>query len=71
MYRYLCVALLGCLLAGCAQEEDPRNRPGFVDTSDPSKVMETMKPLETGPGSANPGGASTSLGAGAPPNTGS
>lgn len=33
----LLVAAFGC------GKEDPRDRPGFVDTSDPSKVMETMK----------------------------
>ncbi len=42
-----CVILLiaGGLLAGigCAKQEDPRDRPGFIDTSDPSKVRDTMK----------------------------
>jgi uncharacterized lipoprotein len=31
-----------CLLAGCNAQEDPTKRPGFVDTSDPSKAMSTM-----------------------------
>jgi hypothetical protein len=40
---------------GCAQEEDPSKKPGFVDTSDPSKTMSTMTPPPGSPGA--PGGA--------------
>jgi hypothetical protein len=46
------VALLtaGLLLAslGCTKKEDPRERPGFIDTSDPSKVKQTMTPPPKG-----------------------
>lgn len=38
----LCALGLPCLLAGCNTAEDPSKRPGFVDTSDPSKTMTTM-----------------------------
>jgi len=52
-----CVPLLlaGALLtgAGCEKKDDPRNRPDFVDTSDPSKVSQTMKaPPKGGKGGA-------------------
>lgn len=46
--------------AGCEKKEDPRARPGFVDTSDPGKVGATMTP----PPKAAKGG---SAGAGAGP----
>jgi hypothetical protein len=44
----VCGTLLiaGLLLTGVGcGKEDPRNRPGFVDTSDPSKVNATMTPI--------------------------
>jgi hypothetical protein len=45
MKLYGTLLIAGVLLsgAGCGKE-DPRNRPGFVDTSDPSKVKGTMTP---------------------------
>jgi hypothetical protein len=61
---YLIVAALVFPL-GCAREPDPRERPDFVDTSDPSKVLDTMKPP---PGQ---GGGGASAGAGPPPSAGS
>jgi hypothetical protein len=43
-----CFSLLfaGMLLAGlgCDKTPDPRDRPGFIDTSDPGKVAGTMTP---------------------------
>lgn len=59
-----CIPLLALAVfigaIGC-KKEDPRDRPGFVDTSDPSKVMSTMTPVPKS-------GASTSLGGkGGPP----
>jgi len=43
-----CFAALaaGILLVGvgCEKTPDPRERPGFIDTSDPSKVAGTMTP---------------------------
>ncbi|MBI1900153.1 MAG: hypothetical protein HYS13_03425 [Planctomycetia bacterium] len=50
-------ALLGLLcLVGCAAEEgeDPTKRSGFVDTSDPSKVPQTMTPLDAAGGPSTP-----------------
>lgn len=49
----------GLFLVGCTKKEDPRDRPGFVDTSDPSTVTKTMTPLpkSKGTGGMNPGGA--------------
>ena len=46
MKKYGILLVAGIFLAsvGCGKE-DPRKRPGFVDTSDPSKVKETMTPL--------------------------
>jgi hypothetical protein len=29
---------------GCEEKKDPRERPGFIDTSDPSSVGKTMIP---------------------------
>lgn len=47
-----CLTLLvsGVLLAGvgCGKKEDPRERPGFIDTSDPGKVNQTMIPPPKG-----------------------
>jgi len=48
------------LAAGCKKDEDPRNRPDFVDTSDPSKLKMPGTPK------AKAGGA-FGAGAGAPP----
>jgi len=56
----LLVAGAVCLAAGCKKDEDPRNRPDFVDTSDPSKVKLAM------PAKAKAGNAGAA-GAGAPP----
>jgi hypothetical protein len=44
--------LLGSLfLSGCGEKQpDPREEPGFVDTSDPSKVMELPKDPRKQPG---------------------
>ena len=58
----LLVASAFLLTVGCSNKEDPRDRPGFVDTSDPSKVMKTMAPIPKGKG---PGAGAA--GAGAPP----
>jgi hypothetical protein len=72
MKKCLSLLLLAGFVAalGCAKEPDPRSRPDFVDTSDPSKVMETMKqpPNQPKPGG---GGGGMGAGAGAPPGTGS
>ena len=42
-----CLSLLfGFVLlvgSGCEQKKDPRERPDFIDTSDPSSVGKTMK----------------------------
>jgi len=46
-----CVTLLTCaaLLAGAGcSKPDPRDRPGFIDTSDPGKVGQTMTPPPKG-----------------------
>lgn len=45
MSRFAPLLVAGALLAGvgCEKKEDPRNRPDFIDTSDPSKVSQTMK----------------------------
>lgn len=48
----LALCALSLLSIGCVKEEDPRDRPGFVDTSDPSKVGATMTPP---PGPSGPG----------------
>jgi hypothetical protein len=58
----LLVAGAVLLAVGCSKKEDPRDRPGFVDTSDPSKVPGTMGPGPKGKSS----GAAGSAGAGAP-----
>ena len=52
--------------AGCEQKKDPRERPDFIDTSDPSSVGKTMVPPPSksgkdatslgGKGSKMPGG---------------
>lgn len=53
--RTLCLAAVATLvMAGCAKKEDPRQRPGFVDTSDPSKVAGTMTPPPKGGGGGGP-----------------
>lgn len=49
------------LTVGCQGKKDPRDRPGFVDTSDPGKVKGTMTPV---PKKGPSGG---SAGAGPPP----
>ena len=47
------LALSGICLTGCGEKKpDPRTQPGFVDTTDPSKV--TMPALPQ-PGSGAPG----------------
>jgi hypothetical protein len=51
-------SLLACLVIGCEKKEDPRQRPGFIDTSDPSRIKETMIAPPQGPGSS-PGGKAT------------
>ena len=43
------------LAAGCEKKVDPRDRPGFVDTSDPGKAMGTMTPTPKA-GNSGPGG---------------
>lgn len=58
----LLVASAFLLTVGCKKKDDPRDRPGFIDTSDPSKITETMVPAPKGKG-PGPGAA----GAGAPP----
>jgi len=43
--------VLGGLLTGvgCSKKEDPRDRPGFIDTStEPGKVNQMMTPLPKG-----------------------
>lgn len=51
MRSLLCLAgLLGLTAAGCEKKQDPHDRPGFIDTSDPSKVGATMIPPPKGPG---------------------
>ena len=54
----LILATAVALAAGC-KKEDPRDRPGFVDTSDPGKVSGTMIPppksANVGPGGVGPG----------------
>jgi len=49
MKRYLTLLATGMLVVsfGCgkATPTDPRDRPGFIDTSDPSKVPGTMGPM--------------------------
>lgn len=63
------VSLVLCLV-GCTTEEDPTKRPDFVDTSDPSTVLDTMKPPPgkgADPTKLGPGpGAGTGPGPGAP-----
>jgi hypothetical protein len=51
----LCLAA-ACLGCGSSQTEDPTKREGFVDTSDPSKVIGTMKQLEKPKSSTDLGG---------------
>lgn len=53
---YLSVAAL-MFLAGCEKKEDPRERPGFVDTSDPTKVGGTMTPPPKDKKGGSPGSA--------------
>lgn len=50
MNRSTTLLALGMVLTavGCNHKPDPRSRPGFVDTSDPSKVMQTMTAPPTG-----------------------
>ncbi len=50
-------SLLACLVIGCEKKEDPRQRPGFIDTSDPSRIKETMIAPPQGPGSPPAGKA--------------
>ncbi len=60
--RILMVLILLCFplsFAGCGQSRpDPRERPDFVDTSDPSAVGDpapaTGAPSETAPGAPTP-----------------
>lgn len=49
------------IAVGCTGKQDPRDRPGFVDTSDPSKVKGTMTPPPKGKGSG-PGMAGAGAG---------
>jgi len=45
------LALGGFMLAvGCSDKPDPRSRPGFVDTSDPSKLKMDKLPKSKGGG---------------------
>jgi hypothetical protein len=53
------------LAAGCKKkDDDPRNRPDFVDTSDPSKLKMPGPPKAKGGGA---GAAGAGAGAGAAP----
>ena len=45
MKKYLALLIVGVFMAGFGCEKpppDPRERPGFIDTSDPTKVPATM-----------------------------
>lgn len=67
--------LLGLFVVatGCGKKEDPRDRPNFVDTSDPSKVLGTMNTPKAksstalGGGPSGPGGAGAGTGLGTTP----
>jgi hypothetical protein len=48
-----CVLLAGF---GCEKKVDPRERPGFIDTSDPSSVSKTMTPPPKGKDATSLGG---------------
>lgn len=68
MKTFTTALVLGAVLiaVGCNQKKDPRDRPDFVDTTDPSKVMKTMGTLPKSKG----GPPSISAGAGTAPGTG-
>jgi hypothetical protein len=60
-FATLLAACLFLIAVGCGGgKTDPRSRPDFVDTSDPSNVIKTMKsPPKSkapGPGGVGPGG---------------
>jgi hypothetical protein len=60
MVMPLLVAGALLFVVGCKDKKDPRDRPGFVDTSDPSKVLKTMTPPPKAKGNS-------AMGAGAVP----
>ena len=53
----LLAALVAVSATGCEKKEDPRNRPGFVDTTDPGKVGGMMAPLPKAKGGSAGAGA--------------
>jgi hypothetical protein len=53
IHGWIVLIVCAAFFAGCAEvEEDPSKRPGFVDTSDPSKALQTMTPPPAGPAGA-------------------
>jgi hypothetical protein len=52
---------------GCEEKKDPRERPGFIDTSDPSSVGKTMiPPPKSGKTATSLGGSGMKKGPGVP-----